>query len=96
MSQTLQQTCVVLAQLNAKPTLKFLFKEIYKHIQSKYLVKVAISQELFSFEYHCACRYRWGKNGDLVHGLLNRWTSQLDLGSTTGGLERVVSVHNST
>jgi hypothetical protein len=30
----------------------------------------------------------------LMHGLLNRWTSQLDLGSTTGGLERVVSVHN--
>ena len=30
------------------------------------------------------------------HGLLNRWMSQLDLGSTTGGLERVVSVHNST
>ena len=30
------------------------------------------------------------------HGLLNRWTSQLDLGCTTGGLERVVSVHNST
>ena len=29
-------------------------------------------------------------------GLLNRWTSQLDLGCTTGGLERVVSVHNST
>ena len=32
----------------------------------------------------------------LNHGLLNRWTSQLDLGSTTGGLERVFSVHNST
>ena len=29
-------------------------------------------------------------------GLLNRWTSQLDLGCTTGWLERVVSVHNST
>ena len=29
-------------------------------------------------------------------GLLNRWTSQLDLGCTTGCLERVVSVHNST
>ena len=28
--------------------------------------------------------------------LLNRWTSQLDLGCTTGWLERVVSVHNST
>ena len=32
----------------------------------------------------------------IMHGLLNRWTSQLDLGSMTGGLERVVSVHNST
>ena len=32
----------------------------------------------------------------LGQGLLNRWTSQLDLGCTTGGLERVVSVHNST
>ena len=32
----------------------------------------------------------------LSQGLLNRWTSQLDLGSTTGGLERVVSVNNST
>ena len=28
--------------------------------------------------------------------LLNRWTSQLDLGCTTGWLERVVSVHNTT
>jgi hypothetical protein len=28
--------------------------------------------------------------------LLNRWTLQLDLGCTTGGLERVVSVHTST
>ena len=32
----------------------------------------------------------------LSQGLLNRWTSQLDLGSTTEWLERVVSVHNST
>ena len=32
----------------------------------------------------------------ILDGLLNRWTSQLDLGITTGGLERVVSVHNST
>ena len=32
----------------------------------------------------------------IVHVLLNRWTSQLDLGCTTGGLERVVSVHDST
>ena len=53
---------------------------------------------------------RWAPNKDAVpipfydgmidcqpaHGLLNRWTSQLDLGITTGGLERVVSVHNST
>ena len=29
-------------------------------------------------------------------GRLNRWTSLLDLGNTTGGLETVVSVHNST
>ena len=34
--------------------------------------------------------------GKVIQGLLNRWTSQLDLGCTTGGLERVVSVHNST
>jgi hypothetical protein len=33
---------------------------------------------------------------DLRQRLLNRWTSQLDLECTTGGLERVVSVHNST
>ena len=26
-------------------------------------------------------------------GRLKRWTSQLDLGNTTGGLETVVSVH---
>ena len=32
----------------------------------------------------------------LSQRLLNRWTSQLDLGSMTGGLERVFSVHNST
>ena len=32
----------------------------------------------------------------LSQGLLNRWTSQLDLGITAGGLERAVSVHNST
>ena len=34
--------------------------------------------------------------GKLSQGLLNRWTSQLDLGCATGGLERIVSVHNST
>ena len=32
----------------------------------------------------------------LRQGLLNRWTSQLDLGNTAGWLERAVSVHNST
>ena len=32
----------------------------------------------------------------IIQGPLNRWTSQLDLGNTTGGLETVVSVHNST
>ena len=32
----------------------------------------------------------------LMQGLLNRWTSQLDLACTTGGLERVILVHNST
>ena len=31
----------------------------------------------------------------LTQGLLNRWTSQLDLGSRTGGLERVVSIKKS-
>ena len=36
----------------------------------------------------------FGKSHGSIHGLLNRWTSQLDLGSMTGGLERVVSVHN--
>ena len=36
------------------------------------------------------------QKGWLSQGLLNRWTSQLDLGCTTGGLERVVSVHSST
>ena len=38
----------------------------------------------------------WNQEVQLTQGLLNRWTSQLDLGCTTGGLERVVSVHNST
>ena len=33
---------------------------------------------------------------NLTHGLLNRWMSQLDLGITTEGLEKVVSVHYST
>ena len=46
------------------------------------------SQELHLLKIH--------SRGAPIHGLLNRWTSQLDLGSTTGGLERVVSVHNST
>ena len=32
-------------------------------------------------------------SSDQGQGLLNRWTSQLDLGCMTGGLERVVSVH---
>ena len=32
----------------------------------------------------------------LDQGRLKRWTSQLDLGNTTGGLETEVSVHNST
>ena len=31
---------------------------------------------------------------EICQRLLNRWTSQLDLGYTTGGLERVVLVHN--
>ena len=35
-------------------------------------------------------------NNHANQGLLNRWTSQLDLGITAGGLERAVSVHNST
>ena len=34
--------------------------------------------------------------GWMTQGLLNRWTSQLDLSCTIGGLERVVSEHNST
>ena len=34
--------------------------------------------------------------GEINQGLLNRWTVQLGLGCTTGGVERVVSVHNST
>ena len=29
----------------------------------------------------------------VVQGRIKRWTSQLDLGNTTGGLETVVSVH---
>ena len=33
---------------------------------------------------------------ELNQRLLNRWTLQLDLECMTGGLERVVSVHNST
>ena len=33
-------------------------------------------------------------SSDQGQGLLNRWTSQLDLSCMTGGLERVVSVHN--
>ena len=33
---------------------------------------------------------------NLIQRLLNRWMLQLDLGCTTEGLERVVSVHNST
>ena len=32
----------------------------------------------------------------LSQGLLHRWTSQLDFGITAGGLERAISVHNST
>ena len=38
----------------------------------------------------------FGYKADITQGLLNRWTSQLDLECTTGGLERVFSVHNST
>ena len=37
-----------------------------------------------------------GKRRWVGQGLLNRWTSQLDLGCMTGWLERVISVHNST
>ena len=33
---------------------------------------------------------------NFIQELLYRWTSQLDLGITAGGLERAVSVHNST
>ena len=37
-----------------------------------------------------------GVQCDLIQEPLNGWMSQFDLGSTTGGLETVVSVHNST
>ena len=35
-----------------------------------------------------------GPHSYIIQRLLNTWTSQLDLGCTTGCLERVVSVHN--
>ena len=35
-------------------------------------------------------------NSLIYQGRLKRWTLQLDLGNTAGGLETVVSVHNST
>ena len=37
-----------------------------------------------------------GVQCDLIQGPLNQWTSQLDLGNTTDGLETVVLVHDST
>ena len=44
------------------------------------------------------CGLFWGcrKKTAISHGRLNRWTSQLDLGSMSGGSQRVVSVHNIT
>ena len=36
------------------------------------------------------------RSAEPIQGLLHRWTSQLDLGITARGLERAVSVHNST
>ena len=47
---------------------------------------------LLSSDFCSALRFK----GELIQGHLNRWTSQLGLGCTTGGLERVVSVHKST
>ena len=46
--------------------------------------------------FHIGQIFPVGLKQNLSQGLLNRWTSQLDLGITAGGLERTVSVHNST
>ena len=54
----------------------------------KELFKVSLNHLLMTLYAEITCLFG--------QGLLNRWTSQLDLGCTTGGLERVVSVHNST
>ena len=50
----------------------------------------SVIESVQDFSFILAIQYMY------TQGPLNRWTSQLDLGCTTGGLERVVSVHNST
>ena len=52
-----------------------------------------IKLDIFELEWCCVYNFIKGFSIDLDQGLLNRWTSQLDLGNTTGWLERV---HNST
>ena len=67
-----------------------LYKLQLLHITKKLVIGIwfgtfwAKGVELFRFTLKCL----------FSQGLLNRWTSQLDLECTTGGLERVVTVHN--
>ena len=59
--------------------------------------KIAIgsSREIAPLSKVRDCKTDYSRSG-VMQRLLNRWTVQLDLGCTTGGLERAVLVHNST
>ena len=56
--------------------------------------KIPMSKQNHKVEKHSNTN-EIGVQCDLIQGSLNQWTMD-DLGSTTGGLETVVSVHNST
>ena len=65
-----------------------------EHIIAHRNEKIPMSQQNHKVEKHSNTN-EIGVQCDLIQGSLNQWTMD-DLGSTTGGLETVVSVHNST
>ena len=75
---------------------KLNFAHIFKEITFS-LYAISFRLVLFAAYYSYKHKENDTKGESLIiHGLLNRWTSQLDLGITTVWLERVVSVHNRT
>ena len=86
---------------NARPSIKTIFKGFWeKEKENKENSSSCFWILIWSFNVFSHSFHELGANYHVLRiitqGLLHRWTSQLDLGITAGGLERAVSVHNST